>query len=646
MRGASLQGLGMPCDRDWASELASLEGRELTVILDPSNQCNIRCRMCHFSFESVHQLRPVHLDPSSFTRIARQLFPRAHTVYLSAASEPMTSPHFAELLAIAGRFEVPHLKFMTNGLLMGPEIAEAILAAGVEEIHVSVDGTTPETYEDIRRGGSFRQLVRNLAHLRDRKASLGRVRPAVQLNVTLMRSNLEELPDFVDLAEELGASRIAARHLVLYRGLGQESESLARCPQRANQGLIAMLERARRSDSVTITNFPDLFAELRSGGMRPGILPAAGTDDDDGPVGCVDHPRARELDGSNAVLLEGWALDRAGEVTVHIEREPLEGEAPGELNPRGRVAIGRARFRSGTRPDVAEAFAGHPHRFRSAWSFELRREALPLREPFRVEVFAVASGPGGRSTTLGRRSLRYSVEAVSAPYRFCTKPFDCAYVNASGDVYPHPDCLGVVPFGNVLEDRAFADIWFGERFLELRSSILEREPLSMCLTCPDFINRNVDDPLYFESRSLHSLGGIKLGGIEKAVERQGALRVAGWILFEDGPPDRLVATAGTGEEVVAARWRRRDLGRAFPHVPRAEEAGFSLRFPPRLRSRRDGWSLTIRAMRGRQERLQFGIRCPAGARWKSTKPLGIDAGAVVQVPLRATASDTCGDPSR
>ena len=199
----------------------------------------------------------------------------------------------------------------------------------------------------------------------------------------------------------------------------------------------------------------------------------------------------------------------------------------------------------------------------------------------------------------------------------------------------------MVPFGNVLEEQAFAGIWFGERFLELRRSILEREPLSMCLTCPDFINRNVDDPLYFESRSLHSVGGI-----EKAVERQGALRLTGWMLFDDGPPDRLVATADTGEEVVAARWRRRDLGRAFPHVPRAEEAGFSVRFPPRLRSRRDGWSFTIRAMRGRQERLQFGIRCPRGTRWKSTRPLGIDAGAVIRVPPRATASDTCGDASR
>lgn len=65
----------------------------------------------------------------------------------------------------------------------------------------------------------------------------------------------------------------------------------------------------------------------------------------------------------------------------------------------------------------------------------------------------------------------------------------------------YPDCRPEKPFGSLLEPgESLESIWFGPAFTQLRQRIIDREPPPMCLTCAHFINRNVDDPGYFEVR--------------------------------------------------------------------------------------------------------------------------------------------------
>lgn len=64
---------------DWTRELAPLAGRPLKAIIDVSNKCNLRCRMCHFSFDNVFHQPARHMRPETFARIAASVLPHAHT---------------------------------------------------------------------------------------------------------------------------------------------------------------------------------------------------------------------------------------------------------------------------------------------------------------------------------------------------------------------------------------------------------------------------------------------------------------------------------------------------------------------------------------------------------------------------------------
>src|SRR5262252_6498560 len=124
--------------------------RPLSVIMDVTARCNLKCVMCYFSNTDRLWFPPFDKQLSEdgnmpvevFERIAADLFPRAWRVALACAAEPMIHPRFRELLAIAGRYGVPDLWFPTNLLALTPATAAAIVDNHVTTVAASIDGFT------------------------------------------------------------------------------------------------------------------------------------------------------------------------------------------------------------------------------------------------------------------------------------------------------------------------------------------------------------------------------------------------------------------------------------------------------------------------------------------------------------------------
>lgn len=503
------------------AELAPLGPRTLTALFDLSNKCNLRCRMCYFSYDSVFHRPSVYMTPDTFERIASTLLPMAHTVYLSAGSESLTSPHFLDILRIASRYSPPELKLLTNGLLLTPEIDDALIAHGLTQIHFSVDGATKSTYEHVRRGGRFDDLVRNVRELAERKAAAGKATPILQFNVTLMRSNLDELDRFVDLAVDLGVEQIACRHLMPYEGLDMEGELTSLDPRRANERFHAMLEHATRA-GVRITSFPDFYSVDGAPWTPPLEIDAAGAHarretalarsadsverelDRDAPFGRIDQPAHGVSEATGSIEIAGWALDLGGIDRVEIRRERVDADAPSLIDADGSVHVGFATLRNGARPDVAAVYPDVRSSYRAGWTFELARSALPEGGDGTVRVHAIAHAASGAVKDLGLRAIEFREGRRAPPFLFCRKPFDNVYIDSAANVYPYPDCQTVDPFGSLARESSFREIWFGDEFNALRKRIAERDTPRMCLTCPDFINRRVDDPVFFRERRVET----------------------------------------------------------------------------------------------------------------------------------------------
>jgi MoaA/NifB/PqqE/SkfB family radical SAM enzyme len=188
--------------------------RHLVVRMDTINLCNLRCKMCYYSFDS-HRKKE-QMDFPLFSKIADDLFPRTRFLYLSCATEPLMNKQFSEFLTATGKYKVPFTSFCTNGQLLTEEVAQSCVDAGISEVIFSIDGATTETYEAIRRGGKWDRLCANLDLLASVKRRSGNTVPAVRINFTCMKTNIDEMPLMVTFAAKHGAESLHVRHLVSF----------------------------------------------------------------------------------------------------------------------------------------------------------------------------------------------------------------------------------------------------------------------------------------------------------------------------------------------------------------------------------------------------------------------------------------------
>lgn len=192
--------------------------RFLTVRMDTTNHCNLRCSMCPMRLSDSDPGRQwLHISDDLFTKIVRQVFPMAETVGLSCGAEPFCNPGIGRYLKALCESGVPRRELVTNGTLLNGENAALLVRYPPTTLFVSIDGASPETHGAIRGGADLDLVVRNLLRLSEIRG--GKRYPMIALSTTLQRGNLHEIPDIVDLAARVGACAVGLAPLVPYLGL-------------------------------------------------------------------------------------------------------------------------------------------------------------------------------------------------------------------------------------------------------------------------------------------------------------------------------------------------------------------------------------------------------------------------------------------
>ncbi|MDE2689129.1 MAG: radical SAM protein [Acidobacteriota bacterium] len=252
--------------------MKSFQRRPLEVILDTTERCNLKCKMCYFSAVDRLQFLPFDRQLSrngmmpleTFSRVAADLFPRARRVALGCAAEPLVHPKFIDIVREAGSYGVPDLWFPTNLLPLTPAKAEAICEAGVSTVGVSMDGTNAETYEAIRVGGKFDRLMRSLDLLNEvRRGAATRLR----LIFVWMRTNRGDLADLPRFAEEVGASELDVRFVAPTAHVSAEDELLDDEDPGALRAELAAAAEEAAARGLRLVSYPD-FDDGQPVGLR------------------------------------------------------------------------------------------------------------------------------------------------------------------------------------------------------------------------------------------------------------------------------------------------------------------------------------------------------------------------------------------
>lgn len=186
-------------------------GRVLSVYMDQNNRCNLKCKMCGFSDERVAAVPKYDMPRWLFDSIAAQVFPRTNFLILSILTEPFMTRDFPDRLEVVRKFDVPYSEIITNGTLLDERSVGKILDARITCLTVSIDGGTKETYEAIRTGARFEDVMANVrlfqAMRRQRRAAL----PRLRINHVLSEPNIDHFDAFLALVDEIHPEKMGVR---------------------------------------------------------------------------------------------------------------------------------------------------------------------------------------------------------------------------------------------------------------------------------------------------------------------------------------------------------------------------------------------------------------------------------------------------
>lgn len=206
------------------------EPRGLTVdappeelYLEVTNRCNLRCVTCPQSWGMAEP--SADLSPAQVAALLAQT-PAIRRVVLHGIGEPTLNPALPEIIRTV-KSTGAYALFNTNGLTLRGALAESLVASGLDEVRVSIDSATPETYQRVRGVDGFTRIIENVTALRAAKVRAGSATPRISLWMTGLRSTIAELPDLVRTAHAAGVSEVYLQRLVYSgRGLADEDEAL------------------------------------------------------------------------------------------------------------------------------------------------------------------------------------------------------------------------------------------------------------------------------------------------------------------------------------------------------------------------------------------------------------------------------------
>ncbi len=139
-------------------------------------------------------------------------FPALKKLHLQGLGEPMMHPRFFDMVQYASDRGV-EVTTNSNLTLLNTARTEQMLESGLKTIFFSIDGSTPETYERIRKRARFDRVVANVERLIEMRARRGSRLPSLRIVMVILRQNLHELPELVRMAHRWSAEAMFVQHL-------------------------------------------------------------------------------------------------------------------------------------------------------------------------------------------------------------------------------------------------------------------------------------------------------------------------------------------------------------------------------------------------------------------------------------------------
>lgn len=178
----------------WSKGKMDLSARPLFVCWEVTKACKLACRHCRA--KAIRTPLPGELDHEAGMKLIDQImeFGEPYPALLFTGGDPLMRSDLPELIAHARDLGIYTAVAASVTDLLDRSMIEQLKELGVGVVSISLDGSTPETHDGLRGvKGTWKRSIDVLDIAKE-------VGLKVQINTTVMKSNLHQLPDLFDIA--------------------------------------------------------------------------------------------------------------------------------------------------------------------------------------------------------------------------------------------------------------------------------------------------------------------------------------------------------------------------------------------------------------------------------------------------------------
>lgn len=227
----------------------------LAMLAELTHRCPLMCPYCSNPLELTR--KEAELDTKTWTRVFREAAEIGVLQLHLSGGEPASRTDLVELTAAAVEAGL-YTNLITSGVGLNERRLRALDEAGLDHVQLSLQGVNPQTADLI--GGYDGGFKRKMA-VAEIIAGIGF---PLTLNAVMHRKNLDDLPETIQMAMDLGARRIEVACVQFHGWAARNRAALlpTRTQVEAAKALVAEKREALKGRLVIDFVPPDYYSDF------------------------------------------------------------------------------------------------------------------------------------------------------------------------------------------------------------------------------------------------------------------------------------------------------------------------------------------------------------------------------------------------
>ena len=183
------------------------------ISLETASICNLHCPECAIGQKRF--VRKPFMDIEVFKKVIDEIQKYTLNVLLYFQGEPLLHPNIITMIKYANNKNL-YTYLSTNAQNLNKNISIQIVKSQLRHIIISIDGTTQQSYEQYRVGGSLAKAVEAIKFLKEEKEIQHSIFPKIEVQFVVFKHNENETETIKLLAKKWGANAVTIKSAQIY----------------------------------------------------------------------------------------------------------------------------------------------------------------------------------------------------------------------------------------------------------------------------------------------------------------------------------------------------------------------------------------------------------------------------------------------